>query len=52
MDLNDTFTLATIAAWTAIALATIISLLILYVVIRLAVSHALRAHHRWRHENT
>lgn len=37
----------TIAAW---LLGTIISLLVLYLVIRLAVSHALRSHQYWLEE--
>ena len=51
MDFNDQITLITIATWAGAALASIIGLLISYWVIRLAVTHGLRSHHRWLQEN-
>lgn len=47
MDFTDQITLITIATWAGSALMGIIGLLISYWVIRLAVAHALRSHHRW-----
>lgn len=38
----------TIAAW---ALSTIVTLLIAYWIIRLAVTHSLRSHERWKLKN-
>ncbi|MFJ4044167.1 hypothetical protein ACIPV2_00290 [Microbacterium sp. NPDC089987] len=51
MTFNDQFTLFTIASWAAAALAFIIGLLIMYWVIRLAVTHGLRSHHHWLEDN-
>jgi len=47
MNLNDQMDLFIIFSWTATTLAVIVTLLILYFVIRIAVVHALRSHHRW-----
>jgi uncharacterized membrane-anchored protein YhcB (DUF1043 family) len=43
----DQFTFMAIAAWAAWALGFVVGLLILYWVIRLAVTHSLRSHHLW-----
>lgn len=51
MDFNDQITLITIATWAGVALVSIIGLLISYWVIRLAVTHGLRAHHHWLQQN-
>lgn len=51
MDFNDQIALITIATWAGAALVSIIGLLISYWVIRLAVTHGLRSHHRWMQQN-
>lgn len=49
MDAVTATLVFTVAAW---LLGAIISLLVLYLVVRSAVSHALRSHHYWLEENT
>lgn len=48
MDQTLAYAIFSITLW---ALGAIISLLIAYWIIRLAVSHSLRSHERWKSEN-
>ncbi|SIN91244.1 hypothetical protein [Agromyces cerinus] len=47
MDISQQLILASIAGWAAAALGLVVSLLLLYIVIRQGVFHGLRAHTRW-----
>lgn len=47
MEPDQQMLLASIASWAAIALGTLVGLLLAYVVVRQGVFHGLRAHTRW-----